>query len=222
MEHGRFEYSADRAAAKVGASARRARRRVDHAECRAFSLRQAGDVDDADDRRFAARRAQLRLARLRRARRHLAADGHPRPAGLCRDRRAQFRSLSCTIRRSSRPATNSVGSGWRTARTIRSLFTGMPEDAETTASSRACSTRLRAAPGKKRARLARARADRDRHHARPAGRSRHRVRRRLVQRRAALHDEDAQRLDRRAALHARDRRHPGVPATAARAKISRA
>ena len=56
------------------------------------------------------------------------------------------------------------------------------------------------------ARLGESRPDRDRRDARPAGRGRHRVRRRLGARRAAGAARDARRHDRLGALHGRDQR----------------
>ncbi len=114
-EHDRFDYLADRRPPAAALAERRPGRGVGHSQHRAFPVRPTVDVGHRGDDRAGSRRAQLFLARLRRARRHLAPDGRHGQARRERHRGAQFGCLQPSTRASSRPATSSAGSGWATA-----------------------------------------------------------------------------------------------------------
>ena len=114
---------------------------------------------------------ELCVARLRRARRHLAADGDPRAAGLSRHRGAQLRGLPALP--GDRRGRKSARLGMDGARSEqfhalhRHARGGGAADHRT-----ACSSTIAKHTGKTRARLARSGAHRDRQHARSARRGR--------------------------------------------------
>ena len=163
MEHGRFPYSpiAGRTVVRMPEGARVAvwiTPNIEH-----YHLGQAGDRADADDRVAKARRAELCVARLWRAGRHLADHGNLRAAGFRRHRRAQCRSVRALSadRRGGKPARLGMD-GARPNNSM--LFTGMPEEAGA-ADHRGRARHDRARDRAAEPRLARPGADRDRPHA---------------------------------------------------------
>ena len=147
MEHGRFEYSAiaQRPKWELPNGARVAvwiTPNVEHYHWGkpAIALTQMTAT--------LARRAELCLARLRRARRHLAHHGNPGAPGFVAT--AALNSEVCrATRRSSKRATGSAGNGWRMAPTTRCCSPACPRR-PSGRSSPPCSTRSRKRPARSR------------------------------------------------------------------------
>ena len=195
----------------------RPRRRLGDPQYRAFSVRSAVDAN----RQSAGqpRCPQLFLARLRRARRHLADDGGDDETRRKGHGRAQFRRL---------PAVSAHHRGRKQARLGVDGAREQQFDSDQRAvggrRARAHQRRRRhdhAMRGEGAARLAQPGLERNRAHARHPRRERHRIRLQLGQRRATLSDAGEERVDDLAAVLRGDQRHPGAARSAPKPGIFR-
>ena len=199
---------ADRRPAAAALAERRPRRALGHPQHRALPVRPAGGAHLRRPGAGQPGRDELLLARLRRARRHLAADGDHAAVRRPRHGRAQLRRLPRVSahhrggqearlgmdgprRHQFHPAEQAVGGGGARA----DQGNGHDHRQE----------RRRGA-----ARLAEPGTERNRAHARHPCRERHRIHRQLGQRRAALSDEGEEGLDDLDALFVGAQRHSGA------------
>ena len=188
-EHDRFDLFGDRRPAAAVLAERRPRRAVGHPQHRAFSVRPP--LDAADRPAGQSGCAQLFVARLRRARRHLADDGGDGEIRREGHRRAQLgclQALSAHHRRGKKTRLGVDGTRHQQFDADQQPVGGRGARADQGGRRHHHQERRQGA-----ARLAQPGLERDRAHARHPRRERHRVCRQLGQRRPALSDAGEER-----------------------------